>query len=193
MIASRSDPRYKTKVIQVAPANPSTKSHFLIIIIRHPQQPLKLGQVVGYFGVIPKCNKIVVSVRNPRNPACKLFVSDSRKRSISEVMLRFRGQEFTVILTLSACGPRPCSLTERDFIRSLPGEQTPKIPVLSPCCHSSVHFMNGSARRLGCSLCERLYRSDPRPAGGSPMRTTNRAHLVRSAVKIFATDSRLTH
>src|SRR5438552_2084025 len=43
-----------------------------------------------------KCNKIVISVRNPENPACKLFVSDSRKRSTLDVMLHFGGCAYAV-------------------------------------------------------------------------------------------------
>jgi len=38
-----------------------------------------------------ECIKMVVSVHNPGNPVHKPFVSDSRKRSTVEVMLRFEG------------------------------------------------------------------------------------------------------
>ena len=54
----------------------------------------------------------------------------------------------------------------------------------------SVHFVNRTARRLVVHYVERPYRSDP-GRGRLTVRTTKRADLVRSAVKMFRGDSRL--
>jgi hypothetical protein len=52
---------------------------------------LKPGAIQALFVPFQECNKILESMRNLGNPACKPFKTDSRKRSTFKVMLRFGG------------------------------------------------------------------------------------------------------